>query len=208
MGTLIAACGGSIVTAILFWLYPRFDRWWDRPILKVETGTQDGFVSLNPLFDLGGQQQGSGCYVRVKVTNVGKHVARKCTGYLTAVEEWSGGAFQPTSYTDILRLVWSHNAECVGMDLVTDTPHWLDVLSTLEGTQAFRLETAVKPFRYGDGFGNTSVYRLTIQVVAEEIDPVVTHLYIRWDGNWNNRTLVLGEKEVQASCPAAKSQSG
>jgi len=112
--------------------------------------------------------------------------AKSCVGYLASLKRWDGNRFQDTLYTDFMRLAWSHNAATMGMDLLFDTPHWLDVCSTNPTTNAFYLQTNPSANRYGQGFTQNGVYRFTIQISAEEMIPIRFNLYFQWVGGWNH----------------------
>jgi len=155
-----------------------------KPVLTVEVGKGRGFVNHYLLAQPAGPATAAH-YLRVKVVNSGRRTALRCAGYLANVERWSGQSFWETVYADHMRLVWSHNPGVPSLDLLPSVPHWLDVLSTLEGDSRFLLETAPKTPKYMDAFTTPGVYRLTIQVFAEEADPAQAFVLLKWIGNWD-----------------------
>jgi hypothetical protein len=108
-----------------------------RPILCVELGADRRFVNGYPLVqgvklpDTDGYASAA-YFLRVRVVNRGRRVARTCAGYLTNVEVLRDGCFKETAYADDLQLTWSHCPGWPALDLLPEVPHWLDVISTLE----------------------------------------------------------------------------
>jgi hypothetical protein len=181
-----------------------------RPVLTIETGSGRGFVNYYPLSQPIGPSN-SAHYVRVKVVNHGRRVAKDCACYLANVEFIGGSEFRDTHYADFMRLVWSHHPGWPALDLLPEVPYWLDVVSTLEKDRRFFLETDPKTPKYAGGFEQTTTYRLTIKAYAEESDPAQASIYLTWHGSWNHFDVV-GEREWEAqrtdssrSAPAAGS---
>ncbi len=180
-----------------------------RPILKVEVGKGRGFGNKYPLprqVPPPGRTSHSpplptaAYYLRVKVVNRGRRTARNCKGYLADVEVWRGGAFCETNYADYMRLVWSHYAGSPSLDLLPEVPHWLDLVSTLEHDRRFFLEIDPKAARYAGGFDETSVYRLTIKVFAEDAEPAQAFVFLHWNGCWDSLD-VFDEAEWESRKP-------
>ena len=113
-------------------------------------------------------------------------------GYLAAVDWWDDQRreFVNGGYDDFLRLAWSHNGDVRGMDLLPDTPHWLDVLFAFDGPDQFFLGTVERPHRYEAGFEPIGYYRLVIQVSGENIRSERMNLYLRWTGNWQTMEVL------------------
>ena len=170
------------------------------PILSVEVGNGRGFVNEYPLkLSLANRMAlhtkrtmhsppvpTTAYYLRVCVVNRGRRAARGCKAYLANVEVQDSKEFHETRYADFMRLVWSHHARLQSLDLLPEVPHWLDVVSTKEHDSRFFLRTDPQSTRYADGFGDTSVYRLTIRLFAEDAEPVQTFVYLHWKGQWNS----------------------
>ena len=131
------------------------------------------------------------------MVNRGRHTARNCKGFLADVEVWRDGTFCETNYADYMRLVWSHHANSPSLDLLSEVPHWLDVVSTLEHDRHFFLQTDPKAERYAGGFNEASVYRLTVKVFAEDAEPVQAFVFLHWAGHWDSLD-VFDEAEWEA----------
>jgi hypothetical protein len=173
-----------------------------RPALKIEVGKGRGFVNHYPMMAIEkgdthhhSIRMAEGYYLRVKVLNTGRRTAERCRGYLANVEQWANGSFQPTLYADFMPLTWSHNPGRESMELLPQVPHWLDVLSTLNGRTTFILESNPKSPKYtGCDWGN-GIYRFTIRVYAEEAEPSQDFVFLNWTGHWDNLLDVFDKAE-------------
>jgi hypothetical protein len=175
-GTAVRSAGHSDLVLLLSPL--------QRPVLKVEVRRDRGFVNHYPLDQPSGPATAA-YYLRVKVVNIGRRTAEKCCGYLANVEVWRHGDFQATLYADFMPLVWSHNIGRRSSELLPLVPHWLDVVSTLEDDRRFFLQTDPQTPKYKNAFQEPGVYKLTIQVFAEDAEPRQVFVFLKWDCRWD-----------------------
>ncbi|MCK4822519.1 hypothetical protein KA005_42535, partial [bacterium] len=74
-------------------------------------------------------------YVRIRITNVGRQIAKQCRAYLVNVEKWveSNNDFEPTVYCDSLQLPWSARGSTEEayrpIDLSRDIKQFVDIHS-------------------------------------------------------------------------------
>jgi hypothetical protein len=135
---------------------------------------------------------GSGArYVRVKVVNAKRRVAKSCKGYLVQVEKLSAsGQFEDTKYVDSIQLAWSCQvAEDARkpLDLVHGISQYLDVVATAESSNSFALQISPLPLRYEPLWNIApSTYRYTLQVSGDGVDPVQIKIVFSWKGDWQN----------------------
>jgi hypothetical protein len=107
---------------------------------------------------------------------------------LVKVERLSGNKFERTSYGDSLQLAWSSLSDrsLSAIDLPEGIPHFMDIISTRETSDAIHTHTAGLPFRYKDLFWETTTYRITIIVSGEWVAPAAIQLLFTWTGRWNH----------------------
>jgi hypothetical protein len=202
-------------------------RWLWSPNIKIEPVGQKGFTIHTTAHKEVESASGSGspsytnkymkeykvAYVRIKVTNQQRwgilysDIAKGCVGYLAGLHFWSPemNSFEDTEYVDFLKLNWSYNDEAEGMDMLRDTPHWLDVLHANDESNSFFLATQPQANCYGNGFGKHGLYRFTIQLSGENIGSIQFDLYLKWTGCWN--TLETMDKLAWKHYKNAKSIS-
>ena len=129
-------------------------------------------------------------YIRVKVTNKKRNVARGCRAYLVNVEkENDRGKFEQTSYCDSIPLAWSNQTlgeQYKGIDLSKGINQFVDIIATFSHTDYFEPQIVVRPLRYESLFKESGVFRFTIQISAENADPEIIKLIFKWQGNWSD----------------------
>ena len=129
-------------------------------------------------------------YIRVKVTNTSKIIARDCRAYLINIEKKSEkGKFASTCYCDSIQLAWSCQKEedsYRGIDISKGVNQYLDVIATKSTSKEFKPLTIVTTNRDRDLFKETGEFLLTIQVSAHGADPKTIKLEFDWNGIWDN----------------------
>lgn len=161
-------------------------QWLFRPRLKLTFTGREDCVTATRMTD------GSGArYVRIRVVNVRRRVAKSCKGFLIKIEKLSAsGQFHDTHYVDSIQLAWS----CQGrddarkpLDLVHGISQYLDVVATSEVSDSFALQISPLPLRYESLWSTVpSTYRYTVQVSGDGVDPVQIKIVFSWKGNWQD----------------------
>jgi hypothetical protein len=140
-------------------------------------------------FPNGTRAGGEAIYIRVMVQNSRGELARSCRGYLVRVERWNQPtqAFETAPFYDPVRLAWSSRGQHAyePIDLPRGLHHFLDVVSTRQLDQGFRLETQLKPLREADLGREPGDYRLTIIVGGDNFRPKTIQLRVNWAGVWD-----------------------
>jgi hypothetical protein len=168
-------------------------QWLFRPRLALTfTGREDSITATR-------MTDGSGArYVRVKVVNAKRRVAKSCKGFLIKVEKRSySGQFEDTNYVDSIQLAWS----CQGgddarkpLDLVHGISQYLDVVATSETSNSFALQMSPLPLRYEPLWSSEqNTYRYTVQVSGDGVDPVQIRIVFSWKGDWQNVDAYLDD---------------
>lgn len=134
-------------------------------------------------------------YIRIKVTNTSRIIARDCRAYLIDIEKQDEhDKFAPTVYCDSIQLAWScqgRRDRYEGIDLSKGVNKYLDVIVTRNTLRKFDPQIMVKPFRYSSIFEETGVFRFTIQASANGADPKIIKLILDWKGIWDDFTVKI-----------------
>ena len=166
-------------------------QWLFRPRLKPEFGQGEEFITPTPVGSP--YPSGKAFYVRIKVTNRRRIVARNCRAYLEAFEKRdTNGFFRPTAYCESIQLAWScrrTGEEFNPLDLPSGVTQFLDVLATGSGSQDFHPKLMFVIWRYEPLFKQTGVFRLTIRVTAENAYSETIKLILTWQGSWDHFTV-------------------
>jgi hypothetical protein len=161
-------------------------RWLYAPRLALTFGTSSHFLTRTP--EISPNSQHEALYVRVKVVNTRRALAKSCRAYLVNVErKGPSGKFEPTEYCESLQLGWASQAELTfgAFDLPKGVPHFVDIISTRPTSPAFALATKVTPLRYTQMLVTPGVYRFTIVVSGDGVKPATTRPAVSWNGVWD-----------------------
>jgi hypothetical protein len=143
-------------------------RFFFKPKLKLEF--QENPYCLSSTYETHkGQKLTNAIYIRVKVTNTSKVIAKRCRAYLINIEKCDvNGNFIPTVYCDSIQLAWSCQGQrnrWRGIDICKGVNQYLDV------------------------FKETGKFLFTIQASADGADPKIIKLEFDWRGVWNDFSI-------------------
>jgi hypothetical protein len=165
-----------------------------KPDLDVEFVNSPDYVALTP--------ENRNCkayYIRVKVSNRKRILARDCRAYLINIEKKDEkGKCLPTIYCDSIPLAWSLQKlgeQYSGIDIAKDVNQFVDIIKTTKtrnDANSFYPQIMVTPFRYENLFGETGTFRFTIQVSAANADPKNIKLIFDWEGVWDDFKVEKG----------------
>lgn len=166
-----------------------------RPELKLDFGDSQDYLSLTPE-ELADRRRIRAYYIRIKVTNEKRIVAKDCKAYLVNIEKSDQFAnFKPTVYCDSIPLAWScqnKGEQYRGIDINKGFNQFLDIVTTREIADFFDPQIKLKPFRYEDIFKDRGRFRFTIQVTAANADPKTLQLIFEWTGVWDKFKVYRG----------------
>lgn len=163
-----------------------------KPKLELSFGTNQDFITDTPVQISGGNYQAK--YVRVKVVNVKRRLAKGCRAFLVNFEmKDKNGNFQRTDYCDSLQLAWScQNPGNDAIDLPFEVNQFIDIFRATAKSNSFEPCLVPIPFRYSKLFQQNGVYRFTIQVAGEGLDSQKIVLILDWRGEMNEFTVQAG----------------
>jgi hypothetical protein len=130
-------------------------------------------------------------YVRLKIENTKKRLAKSCGAYLANVEKFDSatGCFAQTDFHDTFSLHWAYNAALANVDLPLHVPRFLDLVSVPESGNGIRPHHIGLPEGqdvplYRPIWNTNGHFRLTVLVTAEGIEPEVRRITVDWRGEW------------------------
>lgn len=129
-------------------------------------------------------------YIKARVTNIRKAIARDCRAYLVNIEKKDAdGKFKPTVYSDSIQLAWSAQGSenrSKALDLAKGIKQYVDIITTRSDSPYYYPQLAVTLNRYVPLFQETGIFRFTLQVSAAEADPRMLKLTFEWNGQWDS----------------------
>lgn len=160
-----------------------------RPVLRLSFEKNDSCVSHTPLQN--GGKEHEGYYIRLKVENTKRPLARACRAYLIVVEEKDeNGLWKPTIYADSLPLAWScqeRNDARRPIDLPYGVTQFVDVVATDSLLNNYFVQVAPLPFRYLGLFDDKrKTFRFTVLIAGDGVQPKTAKIEFGWKGTWND----------------------
>ena len=175
-----------------------FRHWIWGPKLKVEfIKSGKGFVTdtrLNGIEDAH--------YVRVKVLNKGRQIAKQCRAYLVNVEKWNNATnkFESTDYCDSLQLACSAQenpeepyAAYRALDMPKGVPQFIDIVMTIKSHSNYIIKTRMLLNRYKPLFQEHGKFQYTVLVSGDNAKPKSKKVIFNWSGDWDNFEVSAGK---------------
>jgi hypothetical protein len=127
-------------------------------------------------------------YIRIKVVNSARPLAKECRAYLVAIEKQRpDGGFESTFYCDSIPLAWSCREDRAfdPVDLPNGVAQFIDLVSVRSISSDYKLEIRPLPLRYAGFLRDKGTFRFTVQVSGENAKPVFMRVRFAWDGSWD-----------------------
>lgn len=127
-------------------------------------------------------------YVRIKVVNDSRPLAKECRAYLVGIEKkQADGTFAPTLYCDSIPLAWSCREDKAyePIDLPNGVAQFIDLVSVRSISDEYKLEIKPLPQRYGGFLRDKGTFRFTVQVSGENVKPIFIRVLFTWNGVWD-----------------------
>lgn len=135
-------------------------------------------------------------YLRLRVENTRKKIAKQCRPFLIGVEVWNikKTKFEKTDFSDSIQAAWSCSPTRETAFQPKDIPNgiyqFIDLISTSQANHnSFNIEINPMPYRYEPLFTGIKKFRFTVQVTGDNVPPVSSTVVLDWKGTWNNFSL-------------------
>lgn len=130
-------------------------------------------------------------YLRVKVINKKRAVAKSCKAHLVNIERWDAGKnkFVASGLKDSIQLAWAckkDDEKFKGIDLAKGVNQFVEVVHAKTYEERLFPELAYIPDRYKDLFKFRGTFRYTIQVSGDKANPITIKFQFEWSGKGHN----------------------
>jgi hypothetical protein len=136
------------------------------------------------------------CYLRLRVKNKRKKIAKQCRPFLIDVEVWdtTKAKYTKTAFSDSIQAGWacapSREEAFKPKDIPNGIDQFIDLISTSQANPtSFNIEINPMPYRYEPLFTGKKKFRFTVQVTGDNVPPVASKVVLNWKGNWNDFIL-------------------
>jgi len=128
---------------------------------------------------------------RVRLENATPTVARECRGYLVKIQEVGGAGPYRTLLDETFQLIWSYDDKRDSLDLPRGPTPTIDVVTYHQGASTFGAcfrsseGGILQPTKFDGLFPSVGIYRFTVLVTGNDVDPVTRVFEVNYDGhNW------------------------
>lgn len=160
------------------------------PKLRLSFDNDSRCVSRTP--ERGNGQEREAIYIRIRVENTKRRLAKQLKAYLVNVETKNNNdKFEQSIYADSIQLAWSCSPSIETrldpIDLPKGLDKYADIVATDSISNRYDFQIFPFPFRYEQLFDNEpKTLRLTILVAGDGVNPEKIKLIFTWKGQWNN----------------------
>lgn len=178
-----AAVGGGLVGGLVSGFYQHVRDRMQRPILKLDYQGMDGLNKVEVSYKQG-ESSVDDIYIRVRLRNEGRSIARKSVVYLTAIEEVYTSAQTPTCFAEAMPLAWP-KYKFGPLDIPTGPDFYVDLvrISKHDSGWNFSVEQLLTSHVGLKTFKGT--YRLHLMATADNAESAKFALDIAYSQDWH-----------------------
>lgn len=180
-----------------------FRQYWNRTTISLEFNPPE--EKQGPFFGCvywisntpSGKGVNNAIWVRIKVKNQGKRLARSCQPFLTSIKKKNNDGKYDLVHSDMLPLHWAfrNGKRQPAIDIPGKLHAFCDVFNTISGASHFLPRTVAEPCAWEKLLKEPGEYRLKVVVGGDNIVPQKKCLYIRWTNKWNDFEIAGDEQE-------------
>jgi hypothetical protein len=181
---LVAAVGG-VTGGLVTGFYSHARAWFTRPRLSVDYANEERhFIDFNAVNWEG--RDISAVYVRVRVRNEGRRVAKGCRVFLTGLDEVHPSGTTPTNLPDALVLGWPGGHDFEPRDIPRGISFYADLVMVSKHIEGwgFCVKEIYANQKHLAQYRGT--YRFHVLVTADDADPGQCRVDASYDGDWHN----------------------
>jgi hypothetical protein len=174
------------------------EEWRYRPRLVVEFIPEEGGFRTEGTWKNEDGTQITEIYIRARVRNVGRRIAKKCRPYMIRLEEVHTSGTTQTPFCDSAVLRWPR-ADYEPRDIPNGINCFFDVVGVLKNRPGWRFKFSEKEMvsDYAALPKYEGTYRFTVLVTGDGVEPEGRKIDVTYNGNSNNlRAVDAGELDA------------
>jgi len=184
-----AAIGGGLVAGLLTGFYQHWREHWNRPILSIDF-QDDKFHRVESTHKRSDGKEDSFVYIRARVRNTGRNVAKDCRVFLAHLEEvHPSGKTTRTVFLDSRQLAWS-GWNFVSLSLPAGLDFYADVLRISKAASGWGISVEQIFASEQDLKSYSGTYRFHLVATSENAVPARCTVDITYAGDWRNLRAV------------------
>ncbi len=193
---LATAVGSALGGGVLAVGGQELVRCWKRPRLHLSFEDKTAFFARTPINwpnDLANPAAGTteyeAIYVRAKVVNGGRSIARDCRAYMSQITcHKLDGSVERIEEQDAIPLSWSLNPDLFRpIDIPVGINQFVDIAFTISKEQPPKLYPSGNfPNRFRRSWNNPGTFEIDLIVTAQDIQPSRATIKFKWLGPWDS----------------------
>jgi hypothetical protein len=122
-------------------------------------------------------------------------LAKDCRAFLVQIEKKDDDGNFYQIFQDSIQAQWACRSGqgFSSIDLPTGINQFVDVISTMKGVNRIIPKIEMLPFRYENIFSENGMFRYTVQVSGQEVEPKFIRFLFRWRGQWDDFKVELDQ---------------
>lgn len=179
-----AAIGGGLISGA----YQHARDWFNRPKLRIDS-KETAANKVDSEYKRDDGTLVSEIYIRARVQNTGRQVAKGCVVYLASLENvHPSGKTTSTAFFDSRPLSWAGGFSPI--NLPPDLSCYVDLMRVSKSDPGFNLSVE-KLFASEFGLqGHTGTYRFHLMVTADNAQPASCKVDVTYNGDWHSLSAV------------------
>jgi hypothetical protein len=179
----LIGAGAAVTGGLLTGAYEHFRDWLARPQLTIDY-VDDSSCNVTSSYEEEGKEV-TGIYVRARVRNVGKRIARKCRVFLIGIDEVQHGGTTKTAFHDSMPLCWPIR-DFLPRDIPRGINSYINIVYVMKHRSGwnFGVESLLGSHTSLTTYRGT--YQLTLLATADNADPFQFVINVIYDQDWHS----------------------
>jgi hypothetical protein len=177
----VAALAGGLLSGA----FDALRDWWSRPVLQLDYQPEAGSRATSTYIERDVSVEE--IFIKVRLRNTGRKVARDCRVFLTKIREFTDGNFHETPYFDSKPLRWpGYPDDFAPRNVPKGIDSFIDVVGVRKDMSdwRFKVESLYANQQSLKTFKGT--YRLTIVATADNANPTSFEIDVTYNGDWHS----------------------
>jgi hypothetical protein len=176
-----AAIGGGLITGA----FDLIRDWFSRPQLKLEYSGGDD-CKVESTWESKGQTE-TQIFIRVRLSNSGKRIARDCKVYLVGLTEVSNSTEHKTNFYDSMELSWpGYPQNFESRSVPSGIDMYANLVSVSKNQSGWRFQVKQMYASQGNLKAYKGTYRFRLLAIADNAAPAELFVDVHYDQDWHS----------------------
>jgi hypothetical protein len=189
-----AAIVGGVIGGLLSGAYQHIRDHASRPRLQIDYEGVEGAHRVEVDYTDKENRPVAEIYIRARVQNKGRRVAKGCLVFLANVREVHPSGMTTTSFHDSMPLAWA-GWNFSPRDIPRGVEFYVDVVRVSKHVSGWRFSVERLFASHAELKDYRGTYRFSLMVTGDKADPAMCEVDVTYDGDWHNlRAVAVGAR--------------